>query len=63
MSKRMRRGEMLDFLRGKRATVATSKQLGESGEFLTRVLRHDPDAYLSPAETDRILAAHERIAR
>ena len=59
MSKRMRRGEMLDFLRGKRATVATSKQLGESGEYLTRVLPHDREAFLTPAEAARILNAYE----
>lgn len=58
-SKRMRRGEMLDFLRGKRATVSTARQLGESQEFLSRVLRHDPDAYLTPKEMARIMDAYE----
>ena len=50
---------MLDFLRGKRATVSTAKQLGEPPEFLSRVLKHDPEAFLTPGETERILAAYE----
>ena len=59
MAKRWTRGEMSDFLRGRRAMVATSEALGQGKEYLGRVLAHDRDGTLTPDEAARILAAYE----
>ena len=59
MAKRWTRGEMSDFLRGRRAMVATSEALGQGKEYLGRVLAHDRDGTLTPDEVVRILNAYE----
>ena len=61
MAKRWRRGEMLEYLRGKRALLLTSQEMGRGREYLSKTLKFDPDAYLSPVVAQEILTAYSKV--